>query len=192
MSAMPASPQPSLPAGTDVEAEYSSIEQALLGSALGRWFLVEHSKRARRVDSERLDDALSKLQSSLRQPPALLGQLKTEITSLRGELTAARARVTAKPDVQSAEPAPAAILRSVESLHQMAWTLQSAPVNEAACQQIAKLASEIYAHSVSQSAQSKRATDVATALDAAMARLDGILQTIHLEAEVETTARSAG
>jgi hypothetical protein len=182
---------PALPPGSDAEVEYRSIEQALLGSALGRWFLAEHGRRARRVDSVKLDDALAKLQSSLRQPPALLGQLKSEVTSLRSELATARTRVLAKPAVQSAEPAPAAILKSAESLHQMAWTLQSAPVDAAACQQIAQFAAEIYAHSVSQSAQSKRASEVAGSLERAMVRLDGILQTLDLEAEVEAAAKSA-
>jgi hypothetical protein len=185
MSTMTASSMPALPVGADAETEYRSIEHALLESALGRWFLAEHGRRARRVDSVRLDDALAKLQSSLRQPPALLGQLKAEIINLRSEMTAARTRVLAKPEHQAAEPAPAGILKSVEALHQMAWSLQASPVDAAACQQIAQHAADIYAQSVGQAAQSKRAQDVAVALESAITRLDGILQTIRLEAEAE-------
>jgi hypothetical protein len=185
MSAMSALNTSSLPAGTDVEAEYNSIEKALLESALGRWFLAEHSRRARRLDSVKLDDALSKFQSSLRQPPALLGQLRTEVEALRADLVAARERVLAKPAQQTAEPAPGAILKSVEALHQMAWSLQASPVDADACRDIARHAGEIFAHSVSQAAQSTRATDVAAALAGATARLDGILQTINLEAVVD-------
>jgi hypothetical protein len=185
MSAMSASPQSALPAGADAEAEYRSIERALLESALGRWFLAEHGRRARRLDSTRLDDALEKLQSSLRQPPALLGQLKTELTALREQVRAARTRAIAKPATGQADPAPAAILAAVEALHQKAWTLQAAPVDAAACEAIARHATEIYAHSVAQSALSSRSTDVAGTLAAALTRLDGILQTIELEAQVE-------
>jgi hypothetical protein len=185
MSTMTSSSVPALPVGADAETEYRSIEQALLESTLGRWFLAEHGRRARRVDSVRLDDALAKLQSSLRQPPALLGQLEAEIANLRSEISAARTRVLAKPESQAVEPAPAGILKSVEALHQMAWSLQASPVDAAACQQIARHAADIYAQSVSQAAQSKRAMDVAVALDDAIARLDGILQTIKLEAEID-------
>lgn len=180
-----ASPIPDLPPGTDIEAEYRSIEAALLESALGRWFLAEHSRRARRLDSVRLDEALGKLQSSLRQPPALLGQLKAEIGKLRSEIATARTRVLSKPTVAAEEPAPGAILKAVEALHQMAWNLQASPVDQATCEKIAQHAASIYSHSVAQSAQSKRASDAAASLDSAIAHLDGILQTITLEAELE-------
>ena len=128
MSIKPATALPELPTGADVETEYRSIESALLESALGRWFLAEHSRRARRLDSVRLDEALGKLQSSLRQPPALLGQLKAEVSKLRSEIASARVKVLSKPAAPSDEPAPAAILKSVEALHQMAWNLQASPV----------------------------------------------------------------
>lgn len=191
MSTMPAPVLPELPAGTDAETEYRSIESALLESALGRWFLAEHSRRARRLDSTRLDEALGKLQSSLRQPPALLGQLKTEISRLRSEIASARTRVLSKPAASADEPAPAAILKSVETLHQMAWNLQASPVDQATCEKIAQHAGTIYAQSVAQAAQSKRASDVAASLDSAVAQLDGILQTITLEAEFESASQPA-
>ena len=182
MSTTPASSLQALPAGADAEAEYNSIEHALLESARGRWFLAEHGRRARRLDSARLDEALGKLQSSLRQPPALLGQLKAEISTLRSDMAAARARVLAKPAVPTDEPAPGEMLKTLEQMHQMAWTLQASPIDQAACEQIARQAVSIYARSVEQAAQSKRAKDVAASLEAALVKLDGILQTISLEA----------
>ena len=105
------SAQTALPAEVDVEAEYRSIERALLESARGRWFLAEHSRRARRVDSERLDDALARLQSSIRQPPALLGQLRNELSTLLAQLAEARARVMSKAAEPASEIAPAAMLK---------------------------------------------------------------------------------
>jgi hypothetical protein len=56
----------------DSETEYRAIEAALLESARGRWLLAEHGRRARRLDSALFEDAIVRLQSSLRQPPALL------------------------------------------------------------------------------------------------------------------------
>jgi hypothetical protein len=192
MSPTPATAIAELPPGADVETEYRSIEQALLESAVGRWFLAEHSRRARRLDSARLDEALGKLQSSLRQPPALLGQLKAEVSKLRSEVASARAKVLSKPTTAADEPAPAAILKSVEALHQMAWNLQAAPVDQGTCERIAQHAATIYAQSVAQAAQSKRASDVASSLDSAIAQLDGILRTITLEGELEASGKATG
>jgi len=190
MTNLPSTVTPELPIGVDAEAEYRAIELALLESALGRWFLAEHGRRARRLDSARLDEALDKLQCSLRQPPALLGQLKGEISKLRHEIAGTRARVVAKPAAALDEPAPAAILQSVEALHQMAWNLQAAPVDQGTCERIALHAATIYAQSVAQAAQSRRASEVASNLDSAIAHLDGILQTITLEAEADRVAGS--
>lgn len=52
----------------DSEAEYRAIEQTLLGTARGRWFLAEHGRRARRLDMTLLEDAIGRLSSSLTQP----------------------------------------------------------------------------------------------------------------------------
>lgn len=191
MTSLPATATPELPAGADAEGEYRSIEQALLQSALGRWFLAEHGRRARRLDSARLDEALDKLQSSLRQPPALLGQLKGEITKLRADIAATRVGALAKAANPADEPAPGAILKAVETLHQMAWNLQAAPVDQGTCEKIAQNAAAIYAQSVAQATQSKRASDIAAGLDSAIAQLDGILQTITLEAEMEPAPPAA-
>lgn len=192
MTNMPATITPELPAGADVDAEYRSIELALLESTLGRWFLAEHGRRVRRLESARLDEALDKLQCSLRQPPALLGQLKAEISKLRHEIASARARVLSKPAAAIDEPAPAAILQSVEALHQMAWQLQAAPIDHGTCEHIARHAATIYAQSLAQAAQSRRASEVASNLDSAIAHLDGILQTVMLEAEADLAASSVG
>ena len=89
--------QQNLQAGFDAETEYRAIETALLESARGRWFLAEHGRRARRVDGQLLQDAIGRLQSSLRDPPALLGQLRNEIESLQGLMRETRAALVIKP-----------------------------------------------------------------------------------------------
>ena len=66
-------------------------------SARGRWFLAEHGRRARRLDSALLEDAIGRLQTSLRQPPALLGQLRAEIETLKAISPRRAPRLLAKP-----------------------------------------------------------------------------------------------
>ncbi len=184
--------------GLDIEQEYRTIEAALLDNPRGRWFLAEHGRRARRLDSLILEEAIGRLQSSIRQPPALLGQLHNEIEELKQFLRDTRADLMAKPKPSAAEPsAPAAagtpqevpadgILRAAEDLHELAWTLQSNDINSDACEKIARQASSIYALSLRQAMESERTQKLVIALDSACARLSSLLETINHESQIDT------
>ncbi|MEL6872398.1 MAG: hypothetical protein AAFO62_06330 [Pseudomonadota bacterium] len=158
-----------------------------------------------------LHDAIGKLQNSLREPPALLGQLRSEIEALqsllretRSALTARQTRVRAKaaatgdtdkgngsaaaPPASGPQVAPGApgILSIAEAIHTLAWDLQAEDVNVEACEQIAKQASQIYALSHAQAVESERVKGLTDALDGALLRLDGLLETVALEAQYDT------
>ncbi len=178
----------------DIEQEYRAIETALLGSTTGRWFLSEHGRRSRRLDSRLLEDAIGKLQSSLRQPPALLGQLQSEIGELRFFLAQTREELTSRQAEQPADTqrdagsskqtpatAMAAIQAAAEDMHNLVWGLQSKEVDPVACEAIAKHASIIYAMSMQQAQNSERILALATSLDQAGGRLAGLLETISHE-----------
>jgi hypothetical protein len=187
----------------DVEQEYRAIEATLLESTTGRWFLAEHGRRSRRLDSRMLEDAIGKLQSSLRQPPALLGQLQTEIGELRlylaqtrEELMSRRTDAATAPQVATeaksetagkdgAATATAAILRAAEDMHELVWGLQAKEVDPVACEAIAKHASIIYAMSMQQARNSERVLALAAALDQAGGRLAAVLETISHELETD-------
>lgn len=172
----------------DSEAEYRTIETALLDTARGRWFLAEFGRRARRLDTALLEESIGRITSSLRQPPALLGQLQSELGELRAFLLDAREALLAKSKSAGpagGEPAPAGILRAAEELHELAWTLQASDINPEACESIARTASAIYALSVQQSVESQRAQLFAEAIEGTCARLDGILETLSHEAVVD-------
>lgn len=182
----------------DVEQEYRAIEATLLESTTGRWFLAEHGRRSRRLDSRMLENAIGKLQSSLRQPPALLGQLQTEIGELRlflaqtrEELMNRRAESPAMVASESGETkgagatATSAILRAAEDMHELVWGLQAKEVDPVACEAIAKHASIIYAMSMQQAKTSERIISLASALDQAGGRLAAVLETISHELETD-------
>lgn len=177
----------------DPETEYRAIETALLESARGRWFLAEHSRRARRLDSAVLQDAIGRLQTSLREPPALLGQLRNEIVGLQGLLRETRGALVAKPrsgegaanSVAALTSGPDGILAAAEGIHELAWTLHSQEINVDTCEKIARQASSIYALSVRHAAESERVQQLTVALDAALGRLDGLLETIGHEAQLD-------
>jgi hypothetical protein len=180
---MPASPQPF----ETVDDEYRAIETTLLESTRGRWFLAEHGRRARRLDSALLEDAIQRLQSSLRQPPALLGQLQNEIETLRLELQAVRTALLASPATQSAtDPQQAsAIVEAAEENHRVAWALNANPFDPKGCETIARNSARLYALTQSQSVESGRILGFASSIDRIAARLDGLLETVAHEMTVD-------
>lgn len=178
----------------DTDQDYRSIEQALLESARGRWFLSEHGRRARRLDSALLEDAIGRLQTSLRQPPALLGQLQAEIAALKSYIAETRGAILARPGTPNyaamADGAiqPQAILKAAEDIHDIAWSLQANPFDPVGCELIARNAGKLYAMSQTQAIESQRALAIAAALDQATAKLEAILETVMHELKVDTAA----
>ena len=171
---------------TDSETEYQAIEAALLESARGRWFLAEHGRRARRLDSALLEDSIGRLQTSLRQPPALLGQLKSEIENLKSHLVETRASLLAKAQSGAdAVPPQAAMLKAAEDIHDIAWSLQANPFNPKGCEEIARNAGRLYVLSQTQAIESERSLKTARAIDDAASRLDAILETVIHELQID-------
>ncbi|MBL8884409.1 MAG: hypothetical protein JNL45_15295 [Hyphomicrobium sp.] len=184
--------QPSPVHTHDTDEEYRAIEAALLESARGRWFLAEHGRRARRLDSALLEDAIGRLQTSLRQPPALLDQLQSELQELKSQITALRSELTARPRGPLASAAaedgsaPHHILKTAEELHEIAWSLQANPFDPQGCEQIARNAAHLYTLSQHQAAHSGRTLAIAQALEAAMARVDAVLETVQYERKIDS------
>lgn len=183
-----------LPATKDAnlgDQDYRTIEQALLESARGRWFLAEHGRRARRLDSALLEDAIGRLQTSLRQPPATLGLLQSEITELKGHLLALRTDMLSKPAAGQTDGAmqPHAILKAAEDIHEVAWSLQANPFDPSGLEQIARNAGKLYTLSQSQAIESARTIGVADRLNEAVARLDAMLETVAHELQADSAVR---
>ncbi len=176
------------PAVDDVETEYRAIEATLLESARGRWFLAEHGRRARRLDSALLEDAIRRLQGSLREPPALLGQLRAEIEAIKAQMAETRSTLLARPTVDENILPTHAILKAAEDIHDIAWSLQANPFDPKGCEQIARNAGKLYAMSQSQAAQSTRVVAAANALETSANKLEGVLESILHELQVDTAA----
>ena len=176
--------------GFDVDTEYRAIEAALLETPRGRWFLSEHGRRARRLDSAVLEDAVERLNSSLRQPPALLGALQREVEALQVTLSEARTSLLAKAAKPDGDNTPQSILKAAEDLHELAWALQANDVNPEGCETIARNASRIYAMSHAQAAEGTRARQFAEILEATANRLSALLEIIGHEMQPDDQKRA--
>lgn len=184
----------------DSDTEYRAIEQTLLESARGRWFLAEHGRRARRLDMAVLEDAIGRLSSSIKQPPPVLALLRQELETMSAFISDTKdqmlAKSTPKQGLVSAASedsgsetgrassslagmVPAArMLRMAEEIHELTWTLQADELSPDSCEAIARHASMLYAVSRQQAMESERALSFANALDDAANRLTILLDTL--------------
>lgn len=179
--------QPFSQPSDETEGDYRQIEAALLKSARGRWFLAEHGRRSRRLDSALLEDAISRLKTSLREPPALLGQLQNEVGALKSHIGSIRDELLAKPQggEDGAFSAPQEILKAAEAIHEIAWSLQANPFDPAGCEAIARQASQLYVMSQAHGFDSQRVSETAKSLDEAAKRVEAIMETVIQELKVD-------
>ncbi|MCB1520334.1 MAG: hypothetical protein KDJ37_07145 [Hyphomicrobiaceae bacterium] len=183
----------------DADNEYRAIEQTLLETARGRWFLAEHGRRARRLDSALLEDAIGRLSSSLKQPPPVLGLLRIELESLSGRIGEARTELLARkkskasaesgvgdsaPQTAQAAAVPGQsnpverMLQMAEDIHELTWTLQNEELDPQSYEAIARHASMLYAMSRQQAVESDRALKFAETLDDTSQRLAVLIDTL--------------
>ncbi len=52
------------------DVDYETIEAAVMETARGRWFLLEHARRTREAETSRMIDALGQIESMIRQQAA--------------------------------------------------------------------------------------------------------------------------
>lgn len=186
------SPEIELP--LDTEREYRAIEATLLETARGRWFLAEHSRRSRRIESGQLEDALALLKSSMREPPALLGRLQTELDQIVTLLDKTRRELVLR---QSSHPSSAAgstasgsgqvmgLLKAAEDLHEAVWSLQSRQMDPQLCEEISRQTAAIFTLTARQAQEAQRVTQFTEALDLIAQRVTGALETVIHEARAD-------
>ncbi len=144
--------------------DYEAIEDALLQSARGRWFLSEFAERNRTADTKMLLDAITKLEKTLTQPdkPAqsvhmrndllemaeAISQTRSEIASMRTQddkecqFTSATEELDAI--VEATEKATSDILGAAEDIQELAWLMREKGSEERACDRLDARATDIY------------------------------------------------
>ena len=181
----------------ETEAEYRKIEAALIETARGRWFLAEHSRRSRRLETEQLEGSLERLRSALRVPPALLGRLRLELGQVEAAIAEARAEMLVRETQLPPTPpglAPLAgstdeltalaLLDATERLHELVWSLQGDPGDGAVAGEIGRRTLDILGLAARQAHETRRAARFVAALDAISAKVEATRECLALEDQV--------
>ncbi|MBS1182676.1 MAG: chemotaxis regulator CheZ [Proteobacteria bacterium] len=146
------------------ESDYETIEAAVMETEKGRWFLAEHARRHRSADTELVIGAIGRLETLLkreRRPDADrirldIGEMKDAIERTKLEIAQIKSdgrsplsrfdRASNELDavVEQTEAATSEILGSAEKIQELAWTMREAGVDNALCDDVENLTTNIY------------------------------------------------
>lgn len=190
--------------------DYEAIEEALLQSARGRWFLSEYTQRNRNADTRMLLDAISKLETSIMVPqqPAENAHLRNDliemaeaISQTRSEIAAMRSAdvedcqfTTATEEldaiVESTEKATSDILEAAEDIQELAWVLREKGTEDEACDRLDARATDIYTACSFQDLTGQRTSKVVNTLAFLESRVLAMIDIWGLE-EIDVHDRKA-
>ncbi|WP_370678135.1 protein phosphatase CheZ [Pleomorphomonas sp. PLEO] len=146
------------------ESDFEAIEAAVMETEKGRWFLSEYARRHRSADTGLVIDAISRLETIMkreRRPDADrirldIGEMKDAIERTKLEIAQIKSdgrsplsrfdRASNELDaiVEQTEGATSEILGSAEKIQELAWTMREAGVDNAFCDEVENLTTNIY------------------------------------------------
>lgn len=132
------------------QADYDTIEAAVMETARGRWFMAEYARRNRQADTLQLLDAIGRIErvvglgipetsrdGSLIEAAALIGDLRADLERISG-----RAQERSSGLAAQIERAAGAILGATESIQEVAWNLRESGADTALCDRLDRHAAE--------------------------------------------------
>ena len=152
---------PSLPMPRE---EYDVIEDAMLETARGRWFLGEFARRNRHADTDVLLQAIGRIETVVtaeRGPPGM-ERLRFDLIEMAKAISRTKSEIAAihTPDhdqsqlgaasealdgiVRTTERATSDILQAAEEVQEVAWTLRETGAESAVCDRLDHNATQIY------------------------------------------------
>jgi len=146
------------------EADFEAIAAAVNETERGRWFLAEYARRNRHADTERVLEAVTRLERSLAvrsdASPAetirstiadmaeAIARTKAEIAAIRPSEdnfgTISNATIELDAIVSTTELATSEILASAERVQEIAWTLREQGLDTSFCDQLDGLMTQTY------------------------------------------------
>lgn len=175
--------------------DYDAIELAVMETARGRWFLKEFAARNRQADTTVLLDAIARLEGAVSGERAMeqverirfdLVEMAKSIAGLKAELETQEnsedernrfGAATSALDgiVRTTEQATSSILEAAEQVQEIAWSLREQQFDEATCDTIDKLATEIYTACGFQDLTAQRTQKVVRTLRFLEARINALI-----------------
>jgi chemotaxis regulatin CheY-phosphate phosphatase CheZ len=191
------------------EDDYRLIEDALLQNPRGRWFLEEFLNRNRPEDTQKLLEAIRRIESNLEQKnkqPAddidpirmsiiemskAIAKTREEIKSIKPEREEDNQLISASEElgaiVESTEFATNTILEAAEEIQEAAWILREAGALDATCDIIDNKTTDIYTACSFQDITGQRTTKVVQALCYIENRVNAMIDIWGLD-ETDSTA----
>ncbi|MDP3548344.1 MAG: chemotaxis protein, partial [Phreatobacter sp.] len=148
------------------DADYGAIEQAVMETARGRWFLDEYARRNRHADTVKVLDAIGRLESAVAAPRTSPGieRVRMDIREMALAIARTKAEIAAiKPEgadagsghfedasveldaiVQATATATGDILSAAETIQEIAWTLREMGAEGEVCDLIDTKTTDIY------------------------------------------------
>jgi chemotaxis regulatin CheY-phosphate phosphatase CheZ len=192
------------------DSDYAAIEEAVLETARGRWFLAEYARRNRQADTQMLLTAIARLEDVIRGNSALnaADRLRGGLIDMAKAIAQTRAEIAAikPPDaggrideakeeldsiVQTTEQATSDILAAAEQIQEIAWTAREQGLTPATCDFLDRQATDIYTACAFQDLTGQRTRKVIAILRYLEARIQAMIDIWGADpsAEVQASVR---
>lgn len=164
--------------------DYEAIEEAVMETARGRWFLAEYARRHRQADTLTIVSTLERIEKTInrqRKVPDIdrirldladmaeaITRTKQEIFQMKIESEAGGRFAEASNEldaiVSQTEAATETILQNAEKIQELAWTFREAGSDEELCDTLDAAVTEIYTGCSFQDLTGQRTRKVVTVL----------------------------
>jgi len=146
------------------EADYDAIEDAVMETMRGRWFLAEYARRNRHADTVILLAALERIEAAMRDERSVqsIDRIRFDLVDMANAIARTKSEIAAiKPDAEhhgkfgeaseeldsivlATELATSDILAAAEQIQEIAWTLREQGFEADVCDVLDAKATEVY------------------------------------------------
>ena len=143
------------------EEDYQAIQEAVMETARGRWFLAEYAKRNRVAETNKVLDAIDDVKTYITREhePADVMQMRLNIVDMTQKIEQIKTEIAntdqSSPDISDAqvalnvvldetEKATSTILSSAEQIQGIEWEIRERGGLDVECDKIDELVTEIY------------------------------------------------
>ncbi len=196
------------------EHDYVAIEEAVMETNRGRWFLAEYAKRNRQADTNMLLGALGRIEAAIRgeREGETVDRIRFDLLDMAKAIARTKAEIaTIKPDadhhgkfgeateeldsiVSATEAATSDILAAAEQIQEVAWTLREQGLEAEVCDLVDAKATDIYTACSFQDLTGQRSRKVVQVLRYLEGRINAMIDIWGLDnamaAEAAETAKA--